>query len=103
MAGRVNAGASSIQARGARPANDGLRTRRLIYVNARLPQGGDSAGMIQERPKPTMICPHCGKPMRLAQVIPALGALPELLTFECKPCAEVITEAKDDLPELATA
>ena len=62
-----------------------------------------NARMIQEQPKPTMICPHCGKPMRLAQVIPALGALPELLTFECKPCGEVITKAKDALPELVPA
>jgi hypothetical protein len=35
--------------------------------------------------------------MRLASVIPRLGALPELWTFECRDCAEAITEAKDTL------
>ena len=97
MAGRVNAGAIW-------PLFAwGLRTRRLTQVNARCFVNNHSAAMIEERPKPTMICPHCGKPMRLAQVIPALGALPELLTFECKPCAEVITEAKDAVLELVPA
>jgi hypothetical protein len=59
--------------------------------------------MIEERPKPTLLCPDCGKPMRLARTIPGIGALPELLTFECKPCAEVITKAKDELVEMAPA
>ena len=73
------------------------RTPRLIHVNARPSQADHDAVMIEERPKPTLACPHCGKPMRLAQVIPGIGALPELLTFECKACAEVTTKATQDL------
>jgi len=53
--------------------------------------------MINEKPAPIVPCPSCGKPMRLASVIPRLGALPELWTFECRDCVEAITEAKDTL------
>jgi len=35
--------------------------------------------------------------MRLAKVTPALGALPELWTFECRDCVEAVTETKDEL------
>ena len=35
--------------------------------------------------------------MRLAGTIPGIGALPELWTFECRDCAEAMTEAKDKL------
>lgn len=59
--------------------------------------------MIYERPQPTLMCPRCGKPMRLARTIPRLGALPELLTFECKLCAEVITREEEDVREMAPA
>jgi len=52
--------------------------------------------MIYDPPKPTLTCPRCGKPMRLARSIPGIGALPELLTFACKECGEVITVAKED-------
>jgi hypothetical protein len=31
--------------------------------------------------------------MRFASAIPGIGALPELWTFECRECAEAITEA----------
>jgi len=53
--------------------------------------------MINEKPAPVVPCPSCGKLMCLASVIPRLGALPELWTFECRECAEAITEAKDTL------
>ncbi len=33
--------------------------------------------------------------MRLAGIIPGIGALPELRTFECRDCAEAVTEEKD--------
>lgn len=35
--------------------------------------------------------------MRLAGIIPGIGALPELWTYECRDCAEAVTEAKDTL------
>jgi hypothetical protein len=46
------------------------------------------------RPRPTPICPKCGKPMRFVRAIPGIGALPELWTFECRDCVEVATEEK---------
>jgi hypothetical protein len=38
------------------------------------------------------LCPNCGKPMRFTRLIPAIGALPELYSYYCDPCAESITE-----------
>ena len=35
--------------------------------------------------------------MRLAGIIPGIGALPELWTYECRDCAEAVTEAKNTL------
>ncbi len=37
-------------------------------------------------------CTNCGKPMRHTHTIPKLGGLPELRTFSCKECGEVVTE-----------
>ncbi len=39
------------------------------------------------------LCPHCGQPMRLARTVPRLGGLPELHTFECRPCGISLTAA----------
>jgi transposase-like protein len=41
-------------------------------------------------------CPSCGKPMKLARVTPRFGGLPELQTFECRPCGSVATETVDE-------
>jgi hypothetical protein len=57
----------------------------LIYVNAgRHPNC--HGGVMDKRENPAPICPHCGKPMRLARTIPGIGALPELHTYDCKQC-----------------
>lgn len=45
--------------------------------------------------KPTPACPKCGKPMRFARSIPKIGALPELLTYDCRPCGQTLTEADE--------
>jgi transposase-like protein len=42
-------------------------------------------------------CPNCYQPMKLARVTPRVGGLPELQSFECRPCGVVLTEAIDDL------
>ena len=42
-------------------------------------------------------CPNCGQPMKLALVTPRVGGLPELQTFECRPCSVAFTETVDDL------
>ena len=44
------------------------------------------------------LCPNCSKPMRLARVTPRFGGLPELKTFECRPCGVTLTEAVENLP-----
>jgi hypothetical protein len=35
--------------------------------------------------------------MKLARVTPRVGGLPELQTFECRPCGVALTDAVDDL------
>jgi hypothetical protein len=35
--------------------------------------------------------------MKLARVTPRFGGLPELQTFECRPCSVTSTEVIDDL------
>jgi transposase-like protein len=42
-------------------------------------------------------CPNCGQSMKLARVTPRVGGLPELQSFECRPCGVVFTEAVEDL------
>ena len=42
-------------------------------------------------------CPNCRQPMTLARVTPRFGGLPELQTFECRPCGVTLTEAVEDL------
>lgn len=34
---------------------------------------------------------HCGKPMKLARLIPRAGVLPELLVFVCALCGQAET------------
>ena len=42
-------------------------------------------------------CIHCGAQMRLVQVMPKLGALPELRTFRCSACDVTrTTESTED-------
>jgi hypothetical protein len=40
-------------------------------------------------PPPT--CPHCGASMQLARVTPRAFGHPELRSFECRACREVVT------------
>lgn len=49
-------------------------------------------------------CPSCGAPMRFLRTVPPLCGLPELQTFECKPCGLAVTaEQLLQLPELLLA
>jgi hypothetical protein len=41
--------------------------------------------------------------MRFVRSLPGIGALPELHTFECEACAEVMTAATDELMQVAEA
>jgi transposase-like protein len=36
-------------------------------------------------------CPSCGAPMRFLRTVPRLRGLPELQTFECRPCGLAVT------------
>jgi transposase-like protein len=45
----------------------------------------------------TAYCPNCGQPMTLARVTPRLGGLPELQTFECRPCGAILTQSVDEI------
>jgi len=44
---------------------------------------------------PAPLCPRCRKPMDFVRSIPKVGALPELRTYQCKPCRETVTEADE--------
>lgn len=49
------------------------------------------------RPAPsTPICPNCGRTMKLVRTVPRGGGLPDLLTFECRPCGVILTAAVED-------
>jgi hypothetical protein len=45
----------------------------------------------------TAYCLNCGQPMTLARVTPRLGGLPELQTFECRPCGAILTQSVDEI------
>jgi transposase-like protein len=49
------------------------------------------------------MCPNCGRPMKLARVTPRLGGLPELQSFECRPCSITLTEVVEDRAARPTA
>jgi len=53
----------------------------------------------QDEPKKTQSCPSCGHAMTVASVIPKLGGLPQLTTFQCPGCDEVITMAAETAKE----
>ena len=53
--------------------------------------------MVAAAPIPsTPVCPNCGRVMMLARITPRVGGLPELQTFQCRPCGVALTEAVDD-------
>lgn len=41
---------------------------------------------------PTPCCSRCGGEMRPYRLTPKLGGLPELVTYECIVCGDVVTE-----------
>jgi len=41
-------------------------------------------------------CPKCGQRMQLVRIIPGSFSIPELRSFACRPCKEVITKACED-------
>ena len=53
--------------------------------------GPSSASDPESRP-----CPRCNGGMELVQTTPKLAWLPELKTFQCSSCKEVITISEQD-------
>ena len=51
--------------------------------------------MHDDHHKPVPPCPRCRKPMGFVRSVPKVGALPELRTYQCKPCRETVTEADE--------
>lgn len=51
----------------------------------------------------TPLCPSCSGPMRFMRSVPRFAALPELRTYECKPCGVTYTGSvsADDTADLA--
>jgi hypothetical protein len=37
------------------------------------------------------ICPSCGAAMNFSRTVPSIAGLPEMQTFECRPCQLAIT------------
>jgi transcription elongation factor Elf1 len=51
---------------------------------------------LEDEPDRIFDCPVCGRTMTLASVIPRLGGLPKLMTFQCLNCNEVMTIEDDE-------
>jgi len=51
---------------------------------------------LEDEPDRIFDCPVCGSTMQLASVIPRLGGLPKLMTFQCLNCNEVMTIEDDE-------
>jgi hypothetical protein len=62
----------------------------LISLNAVPPICGILAAMSDE-PKDVRQCPQCEGTMTLVRITPKIGALPELRSYRCGECEEVIT------------
>jgi transposase-like protein len=52
---------------------------------------------------PDTECPNCGNAMRLAHTVPKFGGLPELQSFRCFYCNEVLTVAIAEAQGASTA
>jgi len=48
------------------------------------------------RAPPLLPCPKCGAAMRIVLVVPADARHPELTTYACRACGEVVTEVDRD-------
>lgn len=48
-----------------------------------------------ERPKQVR-CDSCSSPMSLKRVVPRVGGMAELHTYQCAGCGNIVTEFADD-------
>ena len=75
-----------------KPSPDSDIGRFLIWLNAGGSSNRHGDSMDTESRLPPL-WPNCAKPMRFTQLIPAIGGLPELYSYYCEACGELITEA----------
>lgn len=72
-------------------------TPPLMRINARRRVFQQTAGMEPDftilEDGGTPLCPSCNEAMRFVRSIPRFAALPELRTYECKPCGVTYTGA----------
>jgi hypothetical protein len=80
---------SQVKARG--PAPDMLSTGQVFGLR-RMEQKLVEQDDCRER---VPACPSCGGVMRLVHIVPRLGTHPELRSFRCSDCDEVVTRADD--------
>jgi predicted amidophosphoribosyltransferase len=67
----------------------------LSWINVATPAPGHSWAMQDDHRQPAPLCPRCRQPMAFVGSVPKIGALPELRTYQCKPCRETVTEADE--------
>jgi hypothetical protein len=72
-----------------------LRVSGFVYSFERLAVRLMNSQLLEVDPRPLQpdrICLSCGKAMRLSRTIPAIGAVPELRTYDCVACGVEFTE-----------
>jgi hypothetical protein len=62
----------------------------IIRIPRRVPSL-DILMMAPEDENDPLKCPDCSGPMKIARVTPKFGGLPELRTYQCVECEEVVT------------
>jgi hypothetical protein len=68
-----------------------LRIQHVLPVGADLLMSETSEPKVQGP-----LCTSCKAPMQLVRIVPRLGGMLELHTFECKPCGIVVTRPAED-------
>jgi predicted RNA-binding Zn-ribbon protein involved in translation (DUF1610 family) len=46
----------------------------------------------------SLSCPRCGDEMQIVLVVPAVARHPELTSYACRACGDVVTRADGDSP-----
>ncbi len=88
MMAQTSRGTAQDRKRAAGAPNFGVQM--LIWDNAQKGlrcDGFKMATVVQSAP----LCAMCGEPMKLIRTLPRLGGLPEIQTFLCQRCGQVIS------------
>jgi hypothetical protein len=80
------------------------RLNRTLRISVGMCWGGTRTEMDHVDTDRLAACPSCGAPMRFSRTVPAISGLPEMQTFECRPCRLAVTaEQVLQFPEFAEA